>query len=108
MPLRLIRKECVQAARISGAVAVNLTITSKANARVAGASLTCMQEDSAGAFIPKAQAAITDVTYGVVRTVSAGGADLYPAPNQLPGTYAVRTTAIGFSTVVQRGVPEVC
>jgi len=108
MPLKLFRGMCVLAVRISVTVAVSLTITSQANAQVAGATLTCMQKDSAGTSIPNALAVITDDSTGVARTVSPGGANLYTASNQLPGTYAVRTTAVGFITVVQRSVLEVC
>ena len=61
-------------------------------------------KDSSGGFIPNAQVSITDVSTGVTRTVSPGGAGLYTAPNLLPGTYEVRVTATGFSTQVQKGI----
>jgi hypothetical protein len=85
-------------------VAVTLTVTSQVYAQVAGATLTGTVKDSSGAFIPNAQVAITDVATGVTRTVSADSAGLYAAPNLLPGTYEIRTSATGFSTTVQKGV----
>src|SRR6202045_3147213 len=78
--------------------------TGKLHAQVAGATLSGTVKDSSGGVIPNAQVAITDVATAVTRTVSAGGAGLYNAPNLLPGTYEIRVTAMGFSTAVQKGV----
>src|SRR6266436_10143815 len=72
--------------------------TSRAYAQVAGATLTGAVKDASGGFIPNAQVAITEVSTGVTRTVTPGGAGLYTAPNLLPGTYEVRVSATGFST----------
>jgi hypothetical protein len=83
MPLRLFREVCVLAVRISVAVAVRLTITTQANTQVAGTTLTCMQKDSSGTFIPSAQAVVTDESTGVARTVSPGGADLSPIDKRI-------------------------
>jgi hypothetical protein len=85
-------------------MAVSLTMTARAHAQVAGATLTGTVKDSSGAFIPNAQVVITDVATGVNRTVSADGAGLYAAPNLLPAIYEIRVTATGFSTAVQKGV----
>ena len=85
-------------------VVISLLGTGQAYAQVAGATLTGTVKDSSGGSIPGAQVAITDVATAVTRTVSAGGAGLYTAPNLLPGIYEVRVTAMGFSTAVQKGV----
>src|SRR5882762_9988149 len=85
-------------------VAVSIVGTGQAYAQVAGATLTGTVKDSSGGFIPNAQVAITDVSTGVTRTVSPGGAGLYTAPNLLPGIYEIRVTAMGFSTQVQKGI----
>jgi hypothetical protein len=104
MRLRLLRETYVSALWILFAVAVSLTMSARAYAQVAGATLTGTVKDSSGAFIPSAQIAITDVATGVTRTVSADGAGLYAAPNLSPATYEIRVSATGFSTEVQKGV----
>ena len=104
MRLSLFREKCVSAFSILIVAAVSLTITGNAYSQVAGATLSGTVKDSSGAFIPNAQVAITDVATGVTRTVSAGGAGLYAAPNLSPGTYEIRVSATGFSTQVQKGV----
>src|SRR5258707_4296257 len=85
-------------------VAITVSETRQAYAQVAGATLTGTVKDASGGIIPNAQVAIRDVATAVTRTVSAGGAGLYTAPNLLPGIYEVRVTAAGFSTAVQKGV----
>src|SRR4029077_14470225 len=77
---------------------------SQAYAQVSRATLSGTVPDSSGAVIPNAQVAILDVSTGVSRTVTTGGAGFYTAPNLLPGTYEIRATASGFSTQVHRGV----
>jgi hypothetical protein len=104
MRLRLLREPCVSAVWILVAVAISLTMSPRAHAQVAGATLTGTVKDSSGAFIPNAQVVITDVATGVTRTISADGAGLYAAPNLLPATYEIRVSATGFSTEVQKGV----
>ena len=85
-------------------VAITILGTAQAHAQVTGATLTGTVKDSSGGFIPNAQVSITDVSTGVTRIVSPGGAGLYTAPNLLPGTYEVHVTATGFSTQVQKGI----
>ena len=81
-----------------------LFVTAHVCAQVAGSTLTGTVKDSSGAVIPNAQVAITDVDTGIARTVSAGGAGLYNAPNLSPGSYEIRVTATGFSTQLQKGI----
>src|SRR5882762_7262419 len=104
MPHRLFGKKCSSAVWIFLLAAISMSWTGQAYAQVAGATLTGTVKDSSGAVLPNAQVAITDVATAVTRTVSAGGAGLYSAPNLLPGTYEVRVTAMGFSTAVQKGI----
>jgi len=78
-------------------VAISILSTGQVYAQVAGATLTGTVKDASGGIIPNAQVAIRDVATAVTRTVSAGGAGLYTAPNLLPGIYEVRVTAAGFS-----------
>src|SRR5712691_5061439 len=75
-----------------------------AHAQVAGATLAGTVTDPSGASIPQAQVAITNVATGVIRNVTTDSAGFYTAPNLLPGTYEVRTTATGFSTQVRTGI----
>ena len=104
MQHELFGKKCVSAVWIFVIAAVSIIATGQAYAQVAGAMLTGTVKDASGAVIPNAQVVITDVATGVARTVSAGGAGLYAAPNLLPGTYEIRVSATGFSTQVQRDV----
>jgi len=76
----------------------------QACAQVAGATLSGTVTDPSGASIPQAQVVITNVSTGVARTVTTDSAGFYTAPNLLPGTYEIRTTAAGFSTQVRTGI----
>ncbi len=91
-PRRFVRKFTL-AVWIFGIAAISILGTGQAYAQVAGATLTGTVKDSSSGIIPNAQVAITDVATAVTRSVSSGGAELYTAPNLLPGTY----TAAGFS-----------
>ena len=77
-------------------VALSILMASQAYAQVSGATLSGTVTDSSGAVIPNAQVAILDVSTGVTRTVTTGGAGFYTAPNLLPGTYEIRATGAGF------------
>src|SRR3982075_2365679 len=104
MPPRLFVRKFTRAVWIFVIVAISILSTGHVYAQVAGATLTGTVKDASGGIIPNAQVAIRDVATAVTRTVSTGGAGLYTAPNMLPGTYEIRVTASGFSTVVQKGV----
>jgi hypothetical protein len=104
MPLRLFVRNFTPVTWIFVVAAISILGAGQAYAQVAGATLTGTVKDSSGAVIPNAQVAITDVATAVTRTVSAGGAGLYNAPNLLPGTYEIRVTATGFRTAVQKGI----
>jgi len=83
-PRRFVRKFTL-AVWIFGIAAISILGTGQAYAQVAGATLTGTVNDSSSGIIPNAQVAITDVATAVTRSVSSGGAELYPAPNLLPG-----------------------
>ena len=95
-PRRFVRKFTL-AVWIFGIAAISILGTGQAYAQVAGATLTGTVKDASSGIIPNAQVAITDVATAVTRSVSSGGAELYTAPNLLPGTYEVRVMAAGFS-----------
>jgi outer membrane receptor protein involved in Fe transport len=104
MPPRLFVRKFALAVWIFVIAAISILSTGQVYAQVAGATLTGTVKDASGGIIPNAQVAIRDLATAVTRTVSAGGAGLYAAPNLLPGIYEVRVTAAGFSTAVQKGV----
>jgi hypothetical protein len=98
MPPRLFVRKFTRAVWMFVIVAISILSTGHAYAQVAGATLTGTVKHASGGVIPNAQVAIRDVATAVTRTVSAGGAGLYTAPNLLPGTYEIRVTAAGVST----------
>src|ERR1700730_485661 len=74
------------------------------NAQVAGATLSGTVTDASGGVIPHTQVSIKNLATGLTRTVSTDSAGLYSAPNLLPGSYEVTSTAAGFATRVQTGI----
>src|ERR1700731_2415276 len=75
-----------------------------AGAQAVGATLSGTVTDASGAVVAGAQITIKDVGTGVTRTLTSDSAGYYSAPNLLPATYSVTTTATGFSTNVQTGI----
>jgi hypothetical protein len=86
MPLRLFGGKCSSAVWMLVIVVVGIVVTGQAYAQVTGAMLTGTAKDTSRAVNLNTQVVITDAATGVTRTVSAGGAGLYAAPNLLPGT----------------------
>jgi hypothetical protein len=76
----------------------------RAHAQVSGASLTGTVKDASGSIIPNAEVSIIDVATGVGRAVTTDAAGLYTAPNLSPGTYDVKVSASGFSTMLRKGI----
>jgi hypothetical protein len=70
-------------------------------AQVTGATLTGTVTDASGAVIPNAQITATNKATAASREVTADAAGFYLIPNLLPGSYDVRASAKGFSSVVQ-------
>src|ERR1700681_397657 len=73
-------------------------------AQVVGATLSGTVTDQSGAVIPSTQISIKNINTGVTRTVTTDAAGFYTAPNLLPGSYEITTTAPGFATLVQTGI----
>ncbi len=81
-----------------------VTISVRASAQVAGATLSGTVTDPSGAAIPNASVSIKNTATGVAHNVTTNGAGLYSAPNLIPGPYEVTISAHGFSTLVRSGV----
>src|SRR5258706_4599429 len=75
-----------------------------AGAQAVGATLSGTVKDASGAVISGAEITIKDIGTGVTRTLTSDSAGFYSAPNLLPATYSVTTTATGFSKNVQTGI----
>jgi len=73
-------------------------------AQVAGATLSGTVTDPSGAVVPQAQASISNMSTGIITTVSTNADGVYAAPNLLPGDYEVTVSAKGFGTEVRSGV----
>jgi hypothetical protein len=78
--------------------------SSPVSGQVTGATLQGTVTDASGAAISNAQISIENVSTGVFRTAVSDSTGFYTAPNLLPGTYKIETSAPGFSTQVQTGV----
>jgi hypothetical protein len=85
-------------------VALSAVIPMRVRAQVAGATLSGTVTDASGAGLPKAQITIKNVATGVTRELTTDAAGFYTAPNLIPGTYEVATSAVGFTTTVRTGI----
>src|SRR6202035_4364224 len=83
------------------ALAFSISISRPLNAQVTGATLSGSVTDASGAVIPNAQVSIKNVATGVSTVVSVNSDGLYVAPNLLPGSYEIATSAPGFATQVR-------
>ncbi|GAC1415593.1 MAG: hypothetical protein NVSMB62_03630 [Acidobacteriaceae bacterium] len=72
--------------------------------QVSGATLSGVVTDSSGALITNASVIIQNADTGTTRSLISNGEGFYSAPNLLPGNYEVKTSAKGFSTMVQKGI----
>src|ERR1700730_15263587 len=86
------------------ALVFSLLVVGYGYTQVAGGTISGTVTDASGALIPIAQISIRNLATGVTRTVSTDSAGFYSAPNLLPGSYEVTTTAPGFATLVQTGI----
>jgi hypothetical protein len=77
---------------------------SPAEAQVSGATLSGIVTDTSGGAVVNATVSIKNFATGVVREVTTNSDGFYSAPNLLPGNYEVTVKAVGFSTVVQKGI----
>src|SRR5713226_4881169 len=78
-----------------------LMVSIPLRAQVVGATLSGTVTDASGGVIPNAQIRATNTATGVSREAIADSAGFYLIPNLLPGSYEVRVSAKGFSTVAQ-------
>ena len=83
---------------------LNFWLPATAHAQVAGATLSGTVTDQSGAVIPQASISVKNIDTGITRTSATSAAGFYSVPNLLPGTYEVRTSAQGFSSVVKTGL----
>ena len=79
-------------------------VPATAHAQVAGATLSGTVTDQSGGVVPQAAISIKNIATGITRTSTTSAAGFYSVPNLLPGTYEVRASAPGFSSVVQTGI----
>lgn len=81
-----------------------LLVAIAARTQVSGATLSGAVTDKSGAVIPGATVVIRNIQDAQTRTLIANKDGFYSAPNLTPGTYEVKVTAIGFSTLVQKSI----
>jgi Carboxypeptidase regulatory-like domain len=72
--------------------------------QVVGATLSGTVADTSGAVIPGARISAKNLATSLTREVAADAAGFYTAPNLLPGSYEVSTSAPGFATEVRTGI----
>src|SRR6266852_9765007 len=81
-----------------------LMVSLPLHAQVAGATLSGTVMDQSGGVVPQAAISIKNIATGITRSSTTSTAGFYSAPNLLPGTYQVKTSAPGFSSVMQTGI----
>jgi hypothetical protein len=86
------------------ALVLSMLFSAPVWAQVAGATLSGTVTDTSGAIIPQAHISIKNVATGITTTAAANSEGAYTAPNLLPGSYEMTTTAPGFTTEVRRGI----
>lgn len=86
------------------AVTVLLGNTRPAYGQVAGATVSGVITNDAGAALANAKVSIKNLVTGVVRTAKTDKDGQYTAPNLLPGTYEIAASAQGYATSVQHDV----
>jgi hypothetical protein len=81
-----------------------MSISVRLSAQVAGATLSGTVVDKSSAGVANAQISIKNIATGVTRELMTDSAGFYTAPNLLPGSYEVTTSAAGFATLVRTGI----
>lgn len=77
----------------------------RADAQVAGGTISGTISDSSGRIIPSANVLIKNVATGVNRETTTNTDGLYTAPNLVPGTYEITVKSAGFKIEVKTGIP---
>jgi hypothetical protein len=71
------------------------------SAQVEKGVITGVVKDSSGALISGAQAALKNISTGILTNTATNGEGIYVSPPMAPGDYEVKITAPGFNTSVQ-------
>ena len=85
-------------------LALALIIPRPVSGQLAGGTISGTVSDPTGAAIPNAQVTIDDTATNEVHQVTTGPNGLYRAANLTPGTYQIRVSASGFSSILQSNV----
>ena len=90
------------------------TICISLSALLVSAGMACAQatsgdlvgtvKDATGALVPNATVTVTNEATGVASKITATSSGEYRAPNLLPGTYDVQSTAAGFQSTTVKGI----
>ncbi len=73
-------------------------------AQTVGASLQGAVYDPSGAVVPQAEITIRNVDTGAVRTLVTDEGGRWREPVLLPGDYELRVAAVGFQTMLRKGI----
>src|SRR6266404_4263879 len=73
-------------------------------AQTVGASLQGTVYDPSGAVVPQAEVAIRNVDTGAIRTLVTDEGGRWREPVLLPGDYELRVTAVGFQSILRKGI----
>jgi hypothetical protein len=95
-----IRQRILSALLLAGAAAWIAPTLTPLLAQVAGATLSGVVTDPAGAIVPGAQITIQNMATGISVTATTNSSGLYSATNLTPGPYRVTVTAAGFATEI--------
>ena len=86
------------------AIVIFCLLARSLSAQVAGGAVSGTVTDPSGSGVANAQVTIEEKSRNEVREVATNQNGLYNVPNLNPGTYEIRVSAPGFSTLVQSNV----
>jgi outer membrane receptor protein involved in Fe transport len=89
---------------VFAALGLSLLIPVRVWAQVAGATLSGTITDASGSSIPQVSVSIKNVATGITTSSVANSSGFYTATNLLPGSYEIRVSVPGFTTMVRSGV----
>ncbi len=84
--------------------ALTVFLAAQAAAQVAGGAINGTVTDHTGASVPAAQVTIENSATHSFRQLITDSEGLYSAPNLTPGTYEVKVSGAGFSTILHTNV----